>query len=459
MKRTNGWKMVVQLVSIWRLQEEGSAHAQLLADVDIGGGAALTDAWICNSVDVGYYWKRCVLIQQQNDDSLRPIAYWSRTMNPAEKREDKKLNGCTAVVWEVLVLGLYVKGTQFVVSTDHQRQRGIRDVKKSAEHLARRRFRLMEFDVEIVHKSEKFYNAPDALSRIFTAEVDEPDTTDDVLAYCIRNDKDLRWTVIIVLKTDRTSISTSERVFSAPMMILTFLTSRTLRFSAGAKKTPFLQHGNWSHTSRISIRGRWQDKLCTRAPFYGVLSWVVPECLRRAILYHAHNSRTETHSRALKMYDTLMQKYYWLHQAPDVYVLMERRHKCRKTCQFVAYQLKLKLFRAAGPLEFVGIDIMGALPRSKTRTRFITVMTDRYSILTRAIPSTMTTVSLVPLIFHDDWVIPYGIPFRVLPNTEPKPESKTYFLSCALSWFLRCSRRPRNTCRAIDRRKGTIEQL
>lgn len=71
------------------------------------------------------------------------------------------------------------------------------------------------------------------------------------------------------------------------------------------------------------------------------------------------------------------------------------------------------------------MDILVTLPRSKKGSRFITVMTGRYSKLTRAISSTKTTAPQA-LIYLDHWVIPFGISLYVLTENGLQSTSRIF---------------------------------
>ena len=379
------------------------------------------------------YQVGCVLLQRQDDDSLRPIGYWSRTLNPAETRYDTTHKECLAVVWAVLMLRPYVEGTHFVVRTDHQALKWILDLKESTGRLARWRLRLMEFDFEVVHKPGAFHKAPDALSRLPTTEVDNTEVDDEVPTYCVPDVDDLRGVDVDVLPSDwdqymdvLTIVGEPDDDESVPDIpdIETFIREQ--------KEDPYCREMA-AEVGRVGSQFDVDENgvLCRRASTDQALQRVVPRTLRRAILYHAHYPCTAGHPGARKMYDTLRRQYYWPHQATDVYVLVERCPECRKNRPSAKHQRELKLFPAAGPLEFIAMDILGPLPRSKKGNRFITVMTDRYSKLTRAVPSTKTTAPQVALIFLDNWVIPYGIPSYVLTDNGPQFTSKFFACLCA----------------------------
>jgi hypothetical protein len=62
------------------------------------------------------------------------------------------------------------------------------------------------------------------------------------------------------------------------------------------------------------------------------------------------------------------------------------------------------------PLEYVAVDILGPLPKTGHGNRFLLVMTDRFSKLTRTVPLRIITAFTVGKAFCDQWVFVYGAP-------------------------------------------------
>jgi hypothetical protein len=71
---------------------------------------------------------------------------------------------------------------------------------------------------------------------------------------------------------------------------------------------------------------------------------------------------------------------------------------------------KLKLFPAKGSLEPVAMDIIGPLPKSKHGNRFLLVIADRFSKVTKTVPLRTVTALSVAQAFCDNWVYSYGPP-------------------------------------------------
>lgn len=71
-------------------------------------------------------------------------------------------------------------------------------------------------------------------------------------------------------------------------------------------------------------------------------------------------------------------------------------------------QIKLRLFPPMGTLEFIAVDILGALPKMHSGHQYVLVFSDCYMILKRAIPMTKGASTYAASVFVEQWIIPYG---------------------------------------------------
>lgn len=124
-----------------------------------------------------------MLLQEHESGDFRPTGYWNRTLNDAEKKYNTTQKECLAVVWAVLMLRPYVERTPFIAKTDHQSLRWIINLKESTGRLTCCQLCLMEFDIEIQHRSGRRHMAADTLSRLPTNQIDISDIDDDIPAY------------------------------------------------------------------------------------------------------------------------------------------------------------------------------------------------------------------------------------------------------------------------------------
>jgi transposase InsO family protein len=97
----------------------------------------------------------------------------------------------------------------------------------------------------------------------------------------------------------------------------------------------------------------------------------------------------------------------------------------------------LKLFPASGPLEFVAMDmetnsrdILSPLPKMEHGNRFLLVISDRFSKLTRTVPLRTIAAFGVAKAFCDAWVFSYGPPRYLLSNIGTQFNAKFFLSVC-----------------------------
>jgi hypothetical protein len=77
------------------------------------------------------------------------------------------------------------------------------------------------------------------------------------------------------------------------------------------------------------------------------------------------------------------------------------------------------------------MDILGSLPKTQHGNRFLLVIADRYSKLTRTVPLRVTTALAVAQAFCDHWVFVYGPPVSLLTDNGPQLAAKFFQAACA----------------------------
>lgn len=95
-----------------------------------------------------------------------PIAYASRTLNPAETRYSVIERELLSIIWSVKHFRPYLYGRRFQLLTDHKPLVWMFSIKDPGSRLARWRLQLEEYDYRIVYKPGKANANADALSRI-----------------------------------------------------------------------------------------------------------------------------------------------------------------------------------------------------------------------------------------------------------------------------------------------------
>lgn len=96
----------------------------------------------------------------------KPIAYASRTLNPAETRYSTIEKELLAVVFGTKYFRPYLYGQKFIIYTDHKPLQWIFSLKDPASRLVRWRLKLSEYDYEVRYKKGSENSVADALSRL-----------------------------------------------------------------------------------------------------------------------------------------------------------------------------------------------------------------------------------------------------------------------------------------------------
>lgn len=143
-----------EYISAFELCKELLVNAPILAYPDFSKQFTLTtDA---SNVAIG-------AVLSQSD---RPIAYYSRTLNSAERNYSTIEKELLAIVDSTKHFRPYLYGQNFLVETDHNPLVWLYKIKEPNSRLFRWKLRLEEYNFTVNYKKGKQNNVADALSRI-----------------------------------------------------------------------------------------------------------------------------------------------------------------------------------------------------------------------------------------------------------------------------------------------------
>lgn len=96
--------------------------------------------------------------------------------------------------------------------------------------------------------------------------------------------------------------------------------------------------------------------------------------------------------------------------ANDVFETVTNCNSCTRVRDTLTkVQKEMQLILTAGPLDFVAMDLLVPIPKSKKGYVSALVITDRFSKLARAAPMRTTTADVVADAIPENWFLPYGI--------------------------------------------------
>ncbi len=376
--------------------------------------------FILNS-DASGFAVAAVLSQQQEDGSIRPVAYYSKKMNAAEKNygvTDKEL---LAIVEAVRHWRCYLEGNPFPtkVLTDHQ---GLQWLNSKAE-LSGRQARWVESlsDLEYeVHYIPGTQNAvADALSR-------RADMEDDVGSARHR------------APTAAGAMSPTEE--PAPRLKLHLAAARGTPTASGER--PLWESKAEALTFREELRKAaeadpwYRVKMQDASPTDGLLRgdgllWTVDgrfyvpadRAVQSKLLFEAHDAPTGGHLGGRKTLHKLQRTCYWPGMQKDVEDYVKGCVVCAavKPSQQAPAGLLQPLPIPHRPWEVISIDFVGPLVRTKDHYDCVLTVVDKFSKMGHFIPTTTTVTSdkTARLLINHVFKL-HGLPSSIISDRDPR---------------------------------------
>lgn len=172
----------------------------------------------------------------------------------------------------------------------------------------------------------------------------------------------------------------------------------------------------------VSLRRSTLDELVQKA---------VPESRHRRVPNLALEPLHSCHSGGTWLYSMLRRDYYWPFFAHDLYKYVSRCTSCIQNRGGLGKHRKyINLFPAAGPLEFVALDLLGPLPETSKGYKNFLVITDPFTKLNRAIRLKGTTSSVLAQAFLNRWVFRYDASVYLFTNNGSNFESRFFESVC-----------------------------
>jgi len=351
-----------------------------------------------------------VLLQEQPDQSTRPVGYWSRSLNAAERTYSTTERECLAVVWASLLLRPYIEGARFTVRTDHAALNWMLHMDGAHGRLARWRLRLAELDYVVQTRPGASHYAADTMSRISEPAVDDGAIPDAVPSLALPNSS-AAWQLPPQTKGGLLS----------PLTLAELLDGQTE--DGWCKEVRAAMDGNDKSRFREDPNGL----LAPTAPLDGAAHDYVPTHMCYGEMIRERYPPHAGHPVANKMYTSMRRWFYWESMVLDVYAFVANCTQCARNR--VGKRRKtnyLKTFPPTEPLTDLCIDQLGPLPLTAAGNEHVLVIVDRFSKISRAISLEHIDAETIAAAFLDYWVASYGPPATVLSDNGPQFRSQFF---------------------------------
>lgn len=379
------------------------------------------------------------VLSQAYDGIERVVAYASRALTKQERIYATTKKELLSMVTFTKYFKHYLLGKEFVLQTGHNSLRWLNNFQGLEGQLARWMEQLASFQYQIVHRPGKQHANADALSRLpaYPAVVEEvigaPPVAGSGGVSHIR-----------VLRGARHRQSSGPREG---------MDDELVRAQSGDEDIRLLvQLVNASEDKRGEVQAHpelrkylpvWEqlqvrDHLLVRVPpsysdAASSIQVILPKTMIPQVLTMLHNDLTAGHLGIQKLQGKIKDRFYWPGWFGDV------RKWCRECVDCASRKTKgsspcapLQPSRVSRAYERIALDVLGPLPETLNKNRYILVVGDYFSKWTESFPLPNQEAVTIARVFTEEWVCRYGAPRSLHSDQGRNFESRVFQELCKL---------------------------
>jgi hypothetical protein len=358
-----------------------------------------------------------VLSQQQDDGEWKPVAFFSKVMNPEEMRYEIHDKEMLAVIrglaeWRPLLIGL--QNTPFLAITDHRALEYFTTKRLLNPRQARWADQLAEYDLKITYRPGSINTIADILSR--KVEVLKTQKEKDIAA---RTTILIKPSLIAALEDSPAPANQTLNAQESPPPEEQPQTNGIELIDQVLKANR--EHDSMQKYRDLTGRNGWELKQDL------LLRWgklVVPDVnnIRTKLIHEAHSTLATAHPGRTKTRKLLTDRYYWIGITSDVNRYVDNCRQChwshvpRDKTPGLLHPLPI----AERCWQHVSFDFK-AMPKDKNGNDNVFVIVDRLGKRAFSLPCTReaTAATAARLYYEHPWRI-YGAPETITSDRGPQ---------------------------------------
>ncbi len=349
------------------------------------------------ATDASYSGLGAVLSQLQDDGTIHPIAYASRSLNQHERNYGISELETLGLVWAVRHFRPYLLGYPCVVYTDHLACLSILNSSKPSGKLARWALIVQEFDLTLKHKPGKSNTDADALSRNPVPDV-------EIAAVCA--DAEYGWSSVLSART--LEMRDKQQEDEELALMIDYLCDGKIPEDEVVARKVVLQSSRYE-----VLDGILQFENPTNP---GQLCVVVPKSLQQEFMEEAHCSCFGGHLSERKVYSRLRRYVWWRGMRKDIRTFCRGCLVCasRKGTR-QTFKPPLQSIPVGGPFHRVGVDVL-QLPLTVHGNKYVLVFMDYFTKWVEAFPMSDQKTITIATLFVEHIICRHGIPEQLISD-------------------------------------------
>lgn len=314
------------------------------------------------------------MLTQNHNGIEHPIAYCSRTLNKNEINYSTTERELLAIIYSLEQFRGYVEGQKCKIVTDHASLLWFYKLKNPTGRLSRWSMRLSQFDFEIEHRKGKENVIPDSLSRIKIESIESftNGTTD-------------RWYLNMIKNCQRCPRKYPNYLF---------------------KDNKLYRHSRNKY--KLTVDFSWK--------------LVVPKEERLELIKKNHDEPTSAHLGIMKTHKRLSLHYFWPSMYKDVLHYVNKCELCKqyKHVNTARPGLMGKPKQVTKPFEGLSCDLLGPLPNSTSRNKYLLVCSDYFTKYVMLFPIRNATGAAISKIIEKQVFLVHGVCKYIFIDNGPQ---------------------------------------
>lgn len=355
-----------------------------------------------------------VLLQRVND-VLHPIAYTSRKLSPAECKTHIYEKEALSLISTINKFQDYLHNGKFTIQTDNNALTYLFKNCKNTGKLARWQLTLSNFEFEVEHINGTINNLADALSRLYS-EADPKEQPNHPITTHLYDD-----------------VTPEDKLLLLQQYPPIFPNIRVAQSNDPECKTIILRLRNG--VVDVNNFTLYHGILCKKTGRYKKRRIYVPEALRQAILHYFHDGLLASHQGVVKVYSNISRRFYWKNLYKDVANYVKSCDVCLRHKIPPKPKPNMEAKNPNYVYEALHIDILGPLPITKNRNRYLLVAVDSYSRFLQTFPLKTCNSSSICTALERSFLT-FSVPYTVISDNASYFKSTSYKEFC-YKWGIR----------------------